>query len=285
LRAPTTTEPGNRQSRPVSSLGLGCSQIGSIGHPASPRQWRALIDRALALGVTALDTADIYGQGDSEREIGRVLRGRRDAAFVVTKIGKGFSPVMAALRPFKPVLKPLLAGAGARAAVRGRREGVMRSDFSPAHLVRALDASLRRLGLDAVDALLLHGPVAEVYRDPGVVDALTGFVKQGKARRVGASCENLDDLAAALAMPGLGALQLPLDLYDQADHAGLVDGLGQRNVLVMLREVIRSQPTLEPVAAVAAALSRRGVDTVVVGTGNPEHLEAIVRGADRSMPG
>jgi aryl-alcohol dehydrogenase-like predicted oxidoreductase len=266
-------------------LGLGCSQVGSIGHPATARQWRALIDRALALGVTVLDTADIYGQGDSEREIGRALRGRRDAAFVVTKIGKGFSPVMAALRPFKPVLKPLLAGAGARAAVRGRREGVMRSDFSPVHLVRALDASLRRLGLDEVDALLLHGPTTEAYRDPGVVDALTGFVKQGKARRVGASCESLDDLEAALAVPGLDAFQLPLDLFDQADQVGLLEGLGERDVLVMLREVIRSQPALEPVAAVAAALSRRGVDTVVVGTSNPEHLEAIVRGVDRSMPG
>ena len=56
-------------------LGLGCSRIGSLGNPAPMRDMRALLERALELGVNLFDTADIYGQGDSEREIGRLLAG------------------------------------------------------------------------------------------------------------------------------------------------------------------------------------------------------------------
>ena len=264
--------------RRPSALALGCSQIGSFGHAASAADWGRLIERALDLGVTAFDTADIYGQGDSERQIGRALAGRRDAGFVVTKIGKGFSPVMGALRPFKPVLKPVLrlAGAGAGAAVRGRREGVMRSDFTPAHLAAALDASLRRLGVDHVDALLLHGPEAAVYRDPAVAETLAGFVRAGKAARVGASCETLDDLQAALSLPGLGAVQLSLALLDDAEAAGLGPAIAGGGRLVMVREVIRARSGLPPPQAVAAAARRPGVTSVVVGATRIDHLEELV---------
>ncbi len=270
-------DPGAGAARPVSALGLGCSQVGSFGAAASLSDWRRLMERALDLGVTVFDTADIYGQGDSERQIGRVLAGRRDAACVITKIGKGFSPVMGALRPFKPALKPLLRLAGSRggAAVRARREGVMRSDFSPARLAGALDASLRRLRFDDVDVLLLHGPAADVYRDPAVVETLAGFVRAGKARRVGASCEDLDDLSAALDMPGLGAIQLSLDLLTAAEAAGLAPALNADRRLVLLREVVRAQPGIAPVDAVAAAARREGVSSVVVGTSRIDHLEAL----------
>ena len=263
---------------PLSALALGCSQIGSFGHSASGADWRRLIDRALDLGVTAFDTADIYGQGDSERQIGRALAGRRDAGFVITKIGKGFSPLMGALRPFKPVLKPVLrlAGSGAGAAVRGRREGVMRSDFTAAHLAAALDASLRRLRFDHVDVLLLHGPPAALYRDPAVAETMAGFVRAGKAARVGASCETLDDLKAALGLPGLGALQLSLALLDAAEAAGLGAALTEAGRLVLVREVVLAQPRLTPAQAVAAAARRPGVASVVVGTSRIDHLEELV---------
>ena len=268
-RATGLNAPADDLAPRVSALGLGCSQIGSLGHGASVADWRRLLAHALDLGVTVFDTADIYGQGDSEREIGRLLAGRRDAGVVITKVGKGFSPVMGALRPFKPVLKPILrlAGAGAGAAVRARREGVMRSDFSPAHIAAALEASLRRLRSDHVDVLLLHGPAAAVYRDPAVVETLTGLARSGKARRVGASCEDLEDLRAALAMPGLGALQLSLDVLDAAEAAGLGPDIG---------EVVRAQPGVAPTRAVATAARRQAVSSVIVGTSRIDHLEALV---------
>jgi aryl-alcohol dehydrogenase-like predicted oxidoreductase len=266
----------------LSKLGLGCSQVGSLGHASTPAQWRAHMRRALDLGVTVFDTADIYGQGDSEREIGRVLSGRRDAAFVITKIGKRFSAAMSLARPLKPVLKPLLALKGARGAVRARREGVMRCDFTPAYLARALDASLSRLRFDHVDALLLHGPNAEVYRDPAVGETLAGFLKQGKALAVGASCEGMDDLLAALAMPGVSILQLPLDLIDEAARAGVGAVIAERGLIVLAREVIRARPDLAPAQAVAAAAAKPGVACVIAGTSRTDHLIDLVSACERS---
>jgi aryl-alcohol dehydrogenase-like predicted oxidoreductase len=81
-------------TRPISRIGFGCGRIGSLGNPASPAQSQRLIELALDLGITLFDTANIYGQGDSERILGRALRGKRDRAFVVTKVGQHFSAKM-----------------------------------------------------------------------------------------------------------------------------------------------------------------------------------------------
>src|SRR5688500_14762754 len=121
-------------------LGLGCSRIGSLGNPVPMRDIRALLERSLDLGVNLLDTADIYGQGDSEREIGRLLAGRRDRAFVVTKVGKLFSRKMRLMRPLKPLLKPLLAKVrSAKGAVVGQRDANLATDFSPEHITAAAE--------------------------------------------------------------------------------------------------------------------------------------------------
>ena len=94
---------------PVSRIGLGCSRIGSFNNPQPLAQSRALVSHALDIGVTVIDTSNIYGQGDSEIQIGLAVQGRRDKAFIVTKTGRGFSPKMRMLRHFKPLLRPLLA--------------------------------------------------------------------------------------------------------------------------------------------------------------------------------
>ena len=80
-------------------LGLGCSRIGSFNSPYSISDSIALIRRAFELGITLIDTANVYGQGDSESAIGRALRGHRDEAVIVTKAGTAFSARMALMRP------------------------------------------------------------------------------------------------------------------------------------------------------------------------------------------
>ncbi len=75
----------------LSRLGLGASRMGSFGNPQPLGDSTRLVRGALDLGVTTIDTANIYGQGDSERAIGRALVGARDRAFIVTKGGRLFS--------------------------------------------------------------------------------------------------------------------------------------------------------------------------------------------------
>lgn len=261
----------NGASLPV--LGLGCSRIGSFGNPASMGDIRALLERSLDLGVNLLDTADIYGQGDSEREIGRLLAGRRDRAFVVTKVGKRFSRKMRLMRPLKPLLKPLLASANS--AVVGQRDANLATDFSPGHVTAAAEASLRRLNFDSVDALLLHSPPAAEIT-PAVGEALAGLKRAGKIRHFGISCDDLRALKAALEIPGVELLELPLDVIDQAIGMRLTDVIRKRSIGVLAREVIRLQPGVPAAKALRQAASRATVTSVILGTSSVRHLEEAV---------
>lgn len=254
-------------------LGLGCSRIGSLGNPVPMRDIRILLERALDLGVNLFDTADIYGQGDSEREIGKLLKGRREHGFVVTKVGKRFSRKMRLLRPLKPLLKPLLGSAkSAKSAVVGRRDANLAHDFSAGHIIKAAEASLRRLGLDDVDALLLHSPPA-VDITPAAGGALAALKKAGKVRHVGISCDDLAALKAALEIPGVELLELPLDVIDQAIDAKLSDTIRKRSIGVLAREVIRMQPGVPAAKALQQAASRACVTSVILGTSSIRHLE------------
>ena len=282
MRTAVVFDPASGAERTISRLGLGCSKVGSLGNPASGAELRALMHQAFDLGVTVFDTADIYGQGDSEREIGRALRDRRDQVFVITKFGKQFSPAMRLIRPLKPLIKPLLAMRGARggSAVTAQREGVMREDFSPAWLRSAVEASLRRLRFDHVDALMLHSPPLAVFGDPGVAELFAALKTAGKVSHFGASCDSYADLEAALAIPGLSVLQLPLDVIEAAAVSGLSTQIAQRRIAVFAREVIRLQPDLDPVTAVARAAARPDVACVIAGTSRLAHLEQLARATD-----
>ncbi len=265
-------------------LGLGCSRIGSLGNPVPMRDMRRLLERSLELGVSLFDTADIYGQGDSEREIGTLIAGRRDQAFVVTKCGKKFSRKMQLMRSLKPILKPLLGRAGpARKAVVGQRDANLATDFSPAHIAGALNASLRRLGTDHVDALLLHSPPASDIT-PAVADALEVQKRDGKLRHWGMSCDDLPALEASLALPGLALVELPMDVLDEAIASGLTAEMGERGIGILAREVLRMQPGLSPGEALVQASRRDGVTSVILGTSSIAHLEHAVATLEAGMP-
>lgn len=261
----------------ASRIGLGCSRMGSFNNPASPRDSAALIARALELGVTVFDTANIYGQGDSERILGRALRGRPDAARVMTKIGKRFSAKMRLLRPFKPLIKPLVRGEVSRQAMVATRLASMDPDFLRSGYEAALDQSLRRLGMDRVDTLYLHSPPIDVIRDPAPIAELRALAGKGKIARWGISVDHVDELRAALALDGLGVLQIPYDII--RGHPDLAEAARARGVEIVAREVIGAQPGLAPRDAVAAAAHDPLVDITLVGTTSPAHLEAAVAAA------
>ncbi len=240
---------------------------------------RALLAAALDLGVTVFDTADIYGQGDSEREIGRLLKGRRDRGFVVTKCGQTFSTRMRLVAPMKPLLKPLIMALGKGDAVSGARESARSVDFSPARYPAALDASLRRLGFDHVDGFLLHGPTAEQLADPAHGETLARLKSAGKVRHFGVSCDDVACLRAALAMPGLSMLELPVDVIDQAEAGDLGDVIRARGVIVLAREIMRLRPRLTPAEAVRQSVLDPLTTCTVVGTSKRAHLQELAEAA------
>lgn len=266
----------------MSPIGLGCARIGSFNNPRPLVESRRLIVGALDLGVTTIDTSDIYGQGDSEIQIGKALAGRRDQAFIVTKTGRRFSARMRLLRPLKPLVRPLLAARGRRTGtgtagnrVTRHRESEMTMDWTPAAMVQGLEASLRRLRSDYVDGFLLHSPDASIAADSEVARTLCLLRQQGKVRHFGVSCDDRETFDAALTMPGISLVQLPWDVVVGFDNA-MVELLRSRGIAVMAREIIRLQPALSPVQAVREASAHPAVRSTLVGTTRLDHLECLV---------
>ena len=268
--------PADGPAKIISRIGLGCSRIGSFNNLASTADLRRLLDASFDMGVTLYDTSNVYGQGDSERELGRFLAaGRRDKAFVVTKAGKQFSWKMRLLRPFKPLLKPLMSRKASE-SVTARRGDNIGQDFSPGHLGEAVEGSLRRLRVDALDGFLLHSPPPAAAGDPAVWEALARLKTSGKVRAFGVSCDDVETLEAALPMPGLTLLQLPHDVLTQAKDSALGERLNAPGLTVLAREVIRMQPALSAQEAVHAAFGLPGVDCVLIGSSKIAHVKAIV---------
>lgn len=255
----------------LSRIALGCSRVGSFNNMTPLREVRLTLEGALDLGVSTFDTSNVYGQGDSEREIGRALRRRRNEAFVITKLGKSFSRKMQLLRPFKPLLKPLLSRK-AQGAISGRRGGEISTVFRPAEFAASVEGSLQRLGFDRLDGLLLHSPSAASLRDPEVRGALVRLQTEGKVLHIGASCDDAAALDAALDWPEISLLQLPIDLIEQMSPTA-AERIRSRNVGVLAREVIRLQPNLAPRQAIVRAAQHPLVDSVIVGTSRLAHLK------------
>jgi pyridoxine 4-dehydrogenase len=257
-------------------LGLGCSRVGSFNSPYSVADSIALIRRAFELGVTLFDTANIYGQGDSESAIGRALRGYRDEAVIVTKAGSIFSARMAIMRPLKPLLRPLIR-ARQGGLIAAARQSALRQDWRPQALIAALDASLARLKTDHVDAFLLHSPPGDVIVAEETTNVLERILSSGHALRVGISCDDMATFNAALVLPAISVLELPWDIIAAVNGDPRTAGIMQRRKLAVLaREVVVRQPDLRPVEAIARAAASPLVTTTLVGTASSAHLAEAV---------
>lgn len=179
-------------------LGFDGPEVGAIGYGAMGLSWAygnrqgtdpdAVIGRAIDLGCTLIDTADIYGPFDNEALVGHAIEGRRGEITLATKCGL------------------VLEGAG------GDGVGTIGRDGRPEHIRRAIDGSLRRLGVDDVDLYYLHRP------DPAVpieesVGALKEIAEQGKAKHIGLSEVTVDELERAQAIHPITAVQFELSLW------------------------------------------------------------------------
>ncbi len=195
----------------VSPLSLGCLNFGpTTGESESV----AVIGRAVELGINVLDVADVYGGGDNERVVGRALRelGCRDRMIVATK----FTGRVADADPADP-----------------NAEGASRH-----HVVRACEASLRRLGVDHIDLYQLHSPRYDVAADE-TLRALDDLIRAGKIRYAGSCNDPAWKLAAAIhtAERGGGARlvseQPPYSLLDRAVERELLPAAQSYDVAVI----------------------------------------------------
>ncbi len=167
----------------VGAVGFGAMSLSGVYGEADDRESIATIHEALDLGVTLIDTADVYGKGDNERLIARALACRRDDAVLCTKFGF--------VDPYGD--EP-------------------RVDGSPAHARRSIDASLARLGLDHVDLWYLHR-VDERVPIEETVGAMAEAVAAGKVRHLGLSEASAATIRKAHAVHPIAAVQSEYALW------------------------------------------------------------------------
>lgn len=173
----------------VSALGLGCMPMAGVGAGmygrADEAESVATIHRAIDLGVTFFDTAEIYGPLRNEELLGRAVRGRRERVVIATKFGFRYDG-----------------------------NGVTGLDSTPANVRRACEGSLRRLGVETIDLLYQHRV------DPNVpiedtVGAMAELVVEGKVRHLGLSEAGADTIRRAAATHPIHALQSEYSLWER----------------------------------------------------------------------
>lgn len=191
----------------VSEVGFGGWAISGQGWgPVDDQTSVQAIRRAIDAGICFIDTADVYGDGHGEEVIGEALAGKRELAVIATKAG-------------------LKSPSG--------------SDFSPEHIVAALEGSLARLRTDWVDILQLHNPPKKVLRDPAVWEALRRLKTEGKVRAYGASVQTPADGVLAIEEGAVDTVQVTFNVIDQ-EARRLFDLVKRENVGLIARVPLAS---------------------------------------------
>jgi aryl-alcohol dehydrogenase-like predicted oxidoreductase len=176
--------PLGRTGFDISSIGFGAWAIGGTWGEVDDATSKKALHRALERGVNFFDTADVYGDGRSERLLGQLRKETREPIFIATKAGRR-------------VPKHIAAG------------------YTHANLTSFVERSLTNLGVDAIDLLQLHSPPTDVYYMPEAFDALDDLVRQGKLRFYGVSVERVEEALKSLEYPGVQSVQIIFNIFRQ----------------------------------------------------------------------
>ena len=193
----------------VSEVSLGTWAFGGDWGEVRDEESYATLNRAVDLGVNFFDTADVYGDGRSERLLGRLLRERDEEIFVATKAGRRLDPHIA--------------------------EG-----YTYDNLARFAERSLRNLGVEALDLLQLHCPPTAVYTRDETFEALQRLVEQGWVKNYGVSVEKVEEAKLALDYPDVKTVQIIFNIFRQKPAEEFFPLASRKNVGVIVRVPLAS---------------------------------------------
>ncbi len=194
----------------ISEIGFGAWQIGGSWGDVSEADGKRALNAALDSGVTFIDTADVYGDGRSEKIIAAVLKERGgEKPFVATKAGRRLSPHVT--------------------------EG-----YTGANIEAFIDRSLTNLGVETLDLVQLHCPPTEVYYRPDLFGALDQLITKGKIRHYGVSVEKVEEALKAIEYPGVATVQIIYNIFRQRPQDLFFAEARKKNVGVIVRVPLAS---------------------------------------------
>jgi aryl-alcohol dehydrogenase-like predicted oxidoreductase len=193
----------------VSTVSFGAWAIGGAWGTVDDKNSLAALEWAVDLGVNFIDTADVYGDGRSERLVGELRRRRRETIYVATKAGRRL--------PTQTV------------------EG-----YSPENLTAFVERSLKNLDTDSIDLLQLHCPPNEVYYRPDVFGVLDDLVAAGKLRYYGASVKSPEEGLKAMDFPNLQSIQIIFNMFRHRPSELFLAEAKRRRVGVLARVPLAS---------------------------------------------
>lgn len=166
----------------VSEVSFGAWAIGSAWGPVDDADSMAAMHKAIDAGMNFIDTADVYGDGHSERLVARLLKERSERIYVATKAGRRLSPHTA-------------------------------DGYNKENLTQFVERSLRNLEVETLDLVQLHCPPTEVYYRPEVFGALDDLVAAGKLRHYGVSVEKVEEALKAIEYPNVVSVQIIFNMF------------------------------------------------------------------------
>ncbi len=194
----------------VSDIGFGAWQIGGSWGDVPEAEGRAALNAALDAGVTFIDTADVYGDGRSERIIADVLKARGGKRpMVASKAGRRLNPHVA-------------------------------DGYTKANLEAFIDRSLKNLAVERLDLVQLHCPPTDVYYRPEVFEGLEDIKRAGKIAHYGVSVEKVEEALKAIEYPGVVSVQIIFNLFRQRPADLFLKEASRRNIAVIARVPLAS---------------------------------------------
>jgi aryl-alcohol dehydrogenase-like predicted oxidoreductase len=194
----------------VSDIGFGAWQIGGSWGEVSEADGRAALNAALDAGMTFIDTADVYGDGRSEKIIAEVLKARGgNRPMVASKAGRRLNPHVA-------------------------------DGYTKANIEAFIDRSLKNLEIDSLDLVQLHCPPTDVYYRQEMFEGLEEIRKAGKIKHYGVSVEKVEEALKAIEYPGVVSVQIIFNMFRQRPAALFFQEAKRRNVAVIARVPLAS---------------------------------------------
>jgi aryl-alcohol dehydrogenase-like predicted oxidoreductase len=193
----------------VSEIGFGAWAIGADWGQVSEADALEALHKSIDLGVNFIDTADVYGDGRSERLIAQALKERSEQVYVATKAGRRLNPHVA--------------------------EGYNRQN-----LTNFIERSLVNLDVEALDLVQLHCPPTEVYYNPGVFEVLDDLTKAGKIKHYGVSVEKVEEAIKAIEFPNVKSVQIIFNIFRRRPAELFFELAQERQVAVLARVPLAS---------------------------------------------